>query len=228
MAEPVLVLGKQGTGKTAAWRNVPEGETFIIKPNAKQVNIPDSKSRYSSDKINTTGKPNLKITDKLSDLIPILTDISNNAPWVKYILIDDFTHFFTARITSDEFQNDNSNVGYGRWNKFGIAVAKVISCIPNLRDDLLVVFNHHTDIKDDGSIGMKTSGKLLDNLVDIPSYFNNIFHTEVIRENGKTKYYFITNEVNSKLAKTLYGLYDEEKIENDIYPILLKIQERNK
>ncbi len=228
MAELVLVLGKQGTGKTAAWRNVPENKTFIVKPNTKAVNIPDGGKRYSIDKNNTTGKPNLLVNNKIGELSNILKDISNNAPWVKFILIDDFTHFLSAHLASDEFINDTSSMGYGKWNKFGVKVLKfLVSTAENLRDDLIIVFNHHTEIKEDGSISIKTPGKMLDNAVDIPSYFNNIFHTHLVKEGNKTRYTFITNETGGKTAKTLFGLYDDEEyIDNDIYPILLHIAER--
>lgn len=108
---------------------------------------------------------------------------------------------------------------FARWNVFGADVFNSFwSKADNMREDLTIIVNHHTTIKDDGTLGFKTSGKLLDNEVDCPSQVEYIFHTRVMEGNdGKMAYKYQTNSDGVHEAKTPMGMFDEQFIDNDIF-----------
>lgn len=222
-AIPILVLGSTSSGKSTSWRNVPVDDAFVIKPNSKELPFPGARKSYTTDK-------NVVITSDLKD-IPVLLRKINKMTHIKYLLIDDNTHFQNARMMSQSFMNDNSNAGFGKWNKFGADVFDAITgTAEELRDDLYIVYMHHTEIKGDGKKGFKSAGQLLDNTIEPESYFTYILHTVVERDNNnKPSYKFYTNDPGDRVAKMPMGMFsdDELTIDNDIYEVIKRIEEYN-
>ena len=71
------------------------------------------------------------------------------------------------------------------------------------------------------TIKMRTAGKLLDNSVNLPSYFTYILHTEVLdKEDGGKDYKFLTNTDGTKEAKTPLDCFDELFIDNDLNMVI--------
>lgn len=217
MAEPILVMGASGVGKSTSLRNLNPDETFIIKPNAKSLPFPGA-NRYV-DKKNTIN------TGDLQALSEYIKNIAEKAPHIKTIVIEDFTHFFHQRIFSPAFSSrTKGNEAFQRWNDFAEDVYNAfLAKAHSYRSDLFIVVIHHTEIKEDGTIGFKSSGKLLDNNIDVPSYFTYTFHALTRTENEKTAYRFLTNCEQGMLAKTPYGLFDTY-IPNDLNAVLERIK----
>lgn len=229
MARVILVEGLSGTGKSTAWRNVPSTESMVITPNGKGMPFPGAKAKYTRFDP-STGLGNVIITKQLNDLAGWFTNINAGAPHIKYILVDDFTHFFTARITSKEFIAQNSgNAAFAKWNQFGAdVVAAIFSSTADLREDLTLVINHHTSLNEAGKYVFKTSGKLLDNVVDPVSYFTYVFHTAVLEVENKREYMFITNADGIHEAKTPMGCFSELYVPNDIFECIKVIEKYEK
>lgn len=71
---------------------------------------------------------------------------------------------------------------------------------------------------------MLTPGKLLDNVVKIPSYFTYILHSIVYEDSGDIHYKFLTNRDGSgKEAKSPEGCLNLLE-DNDIAEIIKKIE----
>ena len=100
----------------------------------------------------------------------------------------------------------------------------MFSEIPNLREDLTIVFNHHTSLNDMGEYTFKSSGKLLENTIDPVSYFTYVFHTRVFKKDSGIEYKFQTNRDGIYEAKTPRGCFDELFIDNDIYAAIQQIE----
>ena len=221
MAKAILVIGASGTGKSTAWRNMPASKCCVISPNSKPFPFKGAEQKF---KVGT----NLIICNELSDIPKLLKQAADAG--YKYILVEDFTHFMTARITSTGFLNKNTgNEAFSKWNYFGADAGKAIQSVASLtQDDVYVVFNHHTETKDDGSVGMRTAGKLLDNVIDMPSYFTYIFHTIVTHKDGEAPLYqLMTNTDGKKLAKSPMGCFSKTLIDNDVKLIIDTITEYN-
>lgn len=218
MAEPILIMGESGTGKSTALRNLDPKKTIIIQPNAKSLPFPGGAVNYVKGK-------NLFYSNKLETLRATLKAISGTKPEVNVVVLEDFTHFFSARIFSQKFRSQTSgNAAFQRWNDFGGDVFDAIfKDATTLREDMYIVIIHHTEIKEDGTVGFKSAGKLLDNTIKFPSYFNYIFHSVTLDKEAGMQYKFQTNVGASRRAKSPYGAFPELYINNDLQPILKHI-----
>lgn len=216
MAEPILYMGQTGCGKSTSLRNLPPEETIIIKPNAKSLPFPGADKYVQGT--------NLIVNAELDQIAPIIDHISANLPAVKYVILEDFTHTFSARIFSPNFLSRTSGGdAFQRWNDFGASVFGAIFAKSHLwREDLYIIVIHHTEIKEDGSIGFKSAGKLLDNTIDFPSYFTYIFHGVVQQTDAGVNYSVLTNKDSIRQAKTPYGVFPMY-VPNDMKAILDRI-----
>lgn len=221
MAEPILYMAPSGAGKTTSLHNLDPETTVIITPNAKSLPFPGG-NRY------VLGK-NRIITNDLIALKGAAKFVASDPGYakVKVLIMEDFTHFFSARIFSQTFLARNTgNEAFQRWTEFGADVYRsfLIDC-QTWREDLKIVVLAHTEIKEDGTIGFKSAGKLLDNTIDFPSYFTYVFHGIVIpKADGTMDYLVQTNKDTVRQAKTPYGLFAFHE-KNDMRYLLDRIQD---
>ena len=146
MARFILVLGDSGSGKTTAWRNIPSNEAFILSPNTKPLSFIGHKKMYQPFD-SGTGQGNIIKGDELTSIPKSITYL-NSAPHIKYILVEDFTHFMNACTLGEAFRKKaTGDNAFKRWEDFGCAIRDIL-CGPyvqSLRDDLTIVINHHTE-----------------------------------------------------------------------------------
>jgi len=220
-ARLILVQGPSGQGKSRSWLNMPHGETFVITPNGKAFPFRGSKAKYKPFDP-ATGQGNVILTNELNS-IPEALNLVNGAKHIKYVLLDDFSHFFSARVLGAGFIADT---GFAKWNKFGSDIqAAIFNLAKELRDDLTIVINHHTDPGDDGIYRFRTSGKLLDKVIDPVSHFTYVLHTSVVSgDGGKMEYKFITNFDCAHQAKTPEGCFPDLFIDNDMKYVIEMIE----
>jgi len=231
MAELILYIGDSGVGKSTSLRNLPPEDTIILTPNGKSLPFPGGNNyvRGTNLFVNNNLKdgsdtPQNEL-EKL-DVQDFIKQVADNTK-KKYLVIEDFTHFFSARIFSDSFLAQNTgNAAFQRWNQFGADVFQAIfEKSQDLRDDLYIIILHHTDVKDNGTIGFKSPGRLLDNTIDVPSYFVYALHGIVEDGESGTRYLIQTNKDTIRQAKTPYGCFKEMKLPNDLKPILDRIDD---
>jgi len=218
-ATQILVIGEQGTGKSTAWETMDPSSTIIISPNSKPFPWEGSAAQY------IVGKNRLQ-TKKLTDIPATLEEINSKMLHVKTVLIEDITHFYTARITSKEFMARSSgNDAFARWNEFAADVARIINLGETFRDDLTIVFNGHTEMHDTGIIGMLSPGKLLDKDIKPPSFFTYVLHSLFVKDEKNSVYRFLTNKNGTHDAKTPKGCFKDLLIPNDMNAVITRIRE---
>jgi len=219
MAEIVIYIGDSGCGKSTSLRNLDPKKTVIISPNGKSLPFPKG-TEYEIG-------VNRIATSELDDIQPTIQVINDDFKDVDVIVIEDFTHYFTARILDPTFLSRNKgNEAFQRWNEFGASVFQTVFSKAEIwRDNLIIVILHHTEVKENGSIGFKTSGKLLDKLVDPPSYVNYVLHGVVEDTDEGTRYMIQTVKDGSRDAKAPAGCFTEKRVYNDMAKILNRIRE---
>lgn len=229
MAELILYMGNSGVGKSTSLRNLPPKDTIILTPNGKSLPFPKGAQyiRGTNLFINNNlkgGSDDPKNELEKLDLQEFIRQVAQHTK-VKYLVIEDFTHFFSARIFSEAFLAQNSgNAAFQRWNQFGADVFQsLFEDAQNLRDDLYIIVLHHTDVKDDGTIGFKSPGRLLDNTIDVPSYFVYVLHGVVEESDQGASYLIQTNKDTVRQAKTPYGCFTELRVPNDLSQVLDRI-----
>lgn len=135
-----------------------------------------------------------------------------------------------SRVYSSSF---NSQKGFAKWSDMATEVFEsLLKKIESLRDDLTVVLMAHTketqDSEGNKKIVMRTAGNLLDNAIQIPSYFTYVLHTQVIRDefakddDPVCTYKFLTNTDGVHECKTPEGLF-APYIDNDLDAVLKAI-----
>ena len=212
----ILAEGDPGTGKSRGIINLNPETTVILRPNTKDLPFPGARKLFNKE------KKNLFQVDNLNHLGGYVRKI-NDGEKINVIVVEDFSHLLGQRVLAD------TNVaGFAKWNKLAVdAFESVIGIEKDLREDLYVILIAHTTTTQNSegvsTTHMHTPGKLLDNLIKIPSYFTYVLHTEVFEEGGKIKYKFLTNRDGSgKEAKSPEGCFDILE-DNDYAQIISKI-----
>jgi hypothetical protein len=154
---------------------------------------------------------------------------------VKYLVIDDTTHFFNAITLSKPFRaRNNGNEAFARWADFGADIYNALfEGIEEWREDLWVIVMFHPEsyMTSKGErLKIKTPGTLLEREVDIPSYFVNLLYTHVEPVDKKNpqppgeRYKFVTNDDGYSPAKTDMGAFEELYIENDLMKVIRTLE----
>jgi hypothetical protein len=215
MADIILNIGNSGSGKTSGLRNLPAEKTLIIRPNTKSLSFPGSAGMY-------VDKVNLVTSDNMSHVKQALAHFAEK---FKYFVIEDLNHYFNARTTSQEFISQNSgNAAFSKWNQFAADVIQsFIISAKNLPEDAYLIILAHTETKEDGTVGLQTSGKLLDSNLFIPGYVTYVLHSLITGDPKDPNYEYLTNANGIHLAKSPAGCLPRY-LPNDMFKVLQQIE----
>jgi len=226
----ILVLGEPGSGKSRAIKNLDPKKTVIIKPNNKPLPFPGWQKNY--------GPTNMFMMQTFEGVYNLIIGWDpkekkktgkgiNDAPQITTVVIEDFTHYMTKKVI------DDANItGYQKWTEMGVKVFNnIIQLEALVRPTLDIILIGHVTATQDAAgnveIGLQTAGKLLDQVVKIPSYFTYILHTVIDYSSGEQPIYqFQTNRDDRRLAKTpekMFPLF----IDNDYALVLDRIHKYN-
>lgn len=221
----ILIIGDEGTGKTASLRTLPPENTLIVQPNTKDLSWGGWQKSYNLGE-------NLIRVKTLNETITAMgaayQSLEAQGKKIKYIVVEDVTHLQNERTTSQSFINQNSgNAAFAKWNQFGADFSRLISEIPKvLPAHVTLIYVGHVESKEDGTVSMQTAGKLLDNSIKVPSYFTYVLHSRVLKgENDVIQRVFQTNFDGVYKAKTPMGCFDDLYIPNDMKAVVDRIQQ---
>ena len=113
--------------------------------------------------------------------------------------------------------------GFDKWMDLVTYVYNILDVVSSLRDDLTIIYTAHSETEhtEDGYTWtrMKTTGKKLNKLVP-ESKFN-----VVLLAKCKSGRYIFETHSNNSTAKTPFGAFEEDEIDNDIVPVLQVLEE---
>ena len=209
MAKMLLVMGEPASGKTVSLRNIPKNELYYIDCDKKGLNYKGWKEDFNEEKKNYCRTNDGEMVAKL------LQGISNTRTDIKYIAIDTINSIMIA----DEMKRSKDK-NYDKWVDLASCIFNLINIVPDLRDDLTVIFIGHTQTDDEGFTRLLTNGKKL-NKIGLEKYFDTV----LISKNIDGKYVFETTSPTST-ARVPMGTYEGEQfIENDLYEIIKNLKE---
>jgi len=195
MATPVLIIGKSGAGKSTSLRKC-AGD-----PDWNLIRVLDKPLPFK-------GKINGWPTDNYLEVMKCLA-----ASKAHNIVIDDAGYLIT-----NSFMRGHSSVGSGNsqfqfYNTMADNFWNLIMFIINkLPQNKIVYMMMHEQQDDFGNIRPKTIGKLLDEKVTVEGMF-----TIVLRAVKDSQgYAFITQSEDMAVSKTPMGMFESERIDNDI------------
>ena len=148
-------------------------------------------------------------------IIKCMQGISEKREDIKYIAIDTINSIMIA----DEMRRSKDK-NFDKWVDLASCIFNLINIVPDLRDDLTVIFIGHTQTDDEGFTRLLTNGKKL-NKIGLEKYFDTV----LIAKNNDGKYVFETTSPNST-ARVPMGSYENEQyIENDLYEVIKELKE---
>jgi hypothetical protein len=195
MATPVLIIGKSGAGKSTSLRNCAGNDDWNL------IRVLDKPLPFK-------GKINGWPTDNYLEVMKCLA-----ASKAHNIVIDDAGYLITNTFMRGHSSTGSGNAQFQFYNQMADNFWNLIMFIINkLPPNKIVYMMMHEQQDDFGNIRPKTIGKLLDEKVTIEGMF-----TIVLRAVKDSQgYAFITQSEDMAVSKSPMGMFDSERIDNDM------------
>lgn len=199
MSTAVMILGESGTGKTTALRHFSGDEALLIQVIKKPLPFKaDGWSRFDKD----NPKGNIFVSDNWQDVIKLMTKTRR-----KVIVIDDFQY-----LMANEFMRRSDERGFDKFTDIGKHAWEIFNAANQLPDDVRVYLLSHTQKDEQGHVKFKTIGKMLDEKITVEGLFTIVLRTTV---DGRD-HYFSTHNNGQDTVKSPLGLFDDDRIPNDL------------
>jgi len=213
------IVGSTGTGKSTAIKHLDPKETYIINVAKKELPFKGSEKLY-----NTENK-NYKEVDDANEISRLLKVISEKAPHIKNIVIEDSNYIMGFTMVAKA-----TEVGFTKFSILAKDMVELFRTARTLRDEITVFYITHPETIEDGGeiIGykIKTAGKLIDNQVLLEGLLTVCLYTLVEEsKDGGASYNFVTNRFRKLPAKSPDGMFDEVKIPNNLQIVVDKVNE---
>lgn len=224
MANLVLIVGPQGSGKTTSFEKLNPKETYLINCANKPLPFEGSGEFYQegTNLANTHDSPTIVSALDLIDKNPNLQHIKN-------VLIDD-----SGFVMTEKYFEKVDEKGYDKFTFIAKQYQSILSKCKSMRPDLnIAVVMHDEAVISNGIIVErkgKTVGKMVDDQYDPLSLVAMALFTDVIFDkDGVPQYNFITNRCMKAgvviPAKTPKGMFKDLRIPNDISAVFARARE---
>lgn len=215
----VGIVGATGTGKSTSIKHLNPEETYIINVAKKELPFKGSEKLYNTE------KKNYKEVDDANEITRLLKTISEKAPHIKNIVIEDSNYIMGFNMVAKA-----TETGFTKFSIMAKDMVDLFRAARMLRDDITVFYLTHPETIEDGGeiIGykIKTAGKLIDNQVLLEGLLTVCLYTTVDEnKDGSTSYGFVTNRYRKMPAKSPDGMFDELKIPNDLQFVVNSVKE---
>ena len=193
MATAVLIMGESGSGKSASLRNFAPNEISVFNVTSKPLPFKQGKTKLP------------KIDN------PTYADIANALanPNKRAYVIDD-----AGYLLSFEMFKRANETGYSKFTDMAKNFFDMLDFInTKLPNDIIVYITMHTE--DDSEMHKtkaKTIGKMIDQNLNLEGLFTIVLRA-MQTEDG---YKFITRDDRVSTAKSPMGMFESDKIDNDL------------
>jgi hypothetical protein len=213
------IVGQTGTGKSTSIKHLDPKETYIINVAKKELPFKGSEKLYNLE------SKNYKEADDANEISRLLKTISEKAPHIKQIIIEDSNYIMGFNMVAKA-----TETGFTKFSLMAKDMVDLVRTARQLRDDLIVFyFTHPETIEDGGEIvgyKIKTAGKLIDNQINLEGLFTVVLYTNVEeKKDGAIDYNFVTNRYKKFPAKSPDGMFAEIKIPNNLQEVSNTIRE---
>jgi hypothetical protein len=208
------IVGPTGTGKSTSIKHLDPKETYIINVAKKELPFKGAEKLYNVD------AKNYKEVDDASEITRLLKNISEKAPHIKNIIIEDSNYIMGFNMMAKA-----TEIGFTKFTLMARDMVDLFREARRLRDDIKVFyFTHPETIEDGGEIigyKIKTAGKMIDNQIVLEGLLTVCLYTNVDENrDGTVSYSFLTNRHKKYPAKSPDGMFDEIKIPNNLQQVV--------
>jgi hypothetical protein len=212
-------VGPTGTGKSTSIKHLDPKETYIINVAKKELPFKGADKLYNAD------NKNYKEVDDANEITRLLKTISEKAPHIKNIIIEDSNY-----IMGFNLMEKATETGFTKFTLMARDMVDLFRTTRKLRDDLKVFYFSHPETVEDGGeiIGykIKTAGKMIDSQIGLEGLLTICLYTHVEEtKDGTCTYHFITNRFKKYPAKSPDGMFNEIKIPNNLKIVAETIDE---
>lgn len=197
MSIATLILGQSGTGKSTSLRNLNPAEVLLIQAIKKPLPF-----RAKDWQPLTKDGGNVFVTDSSAKICQIIEKTQK-----KIIVIDDFQY-----IMANEFMRRTAERGFDKFTDIGKAAWDIFNAASAAADGKRIYILSHTEQSESGVTKLKTIGKMLDEKITLEGMVTICLRTSVT--NGV--YEFSTQNNGSDTVKSPIGLFESERIDNDL------------
>lgn len=205
MAEPVLLYGTSGNGKSHSIQFFGPREILYINVTGKRLPF-RKKFDYAM------------VTD---DVDKIKRAMSKCPDDVKVIVLDDAGYLMTNQFMRGHSGDKSGSDTFDLFNSIADNFWSLINFIKALPEDKIVYIIMHEDMNDFGQRRLRTIGKLLNEKVCIEGMCTVVLRAEAMGG----KYFFITQNEGNDICKSPLGMFDEVRIPNDLKAVDTAIRE---
>lgn len=203
MSIATVVIGKSGTGKSASLRNLDPQQCLLIQ--AVDKPLPFKSSGWVRKDPNKQTPFNVIRTDSAAAICAALLKTSK-----KLIVVDDFQY-----VLANELMRRSDERGYDKFSDIARHGWDVFQAATSLPADVRVYILSHSDEDESGRIKLKTIGKMLDEKIVLEGLVTMVLRTEVM----DGQYFFRTRNNGSDTTKTPIGMFNDERIPNDLQAV---------
>jgi hypothetical protein len=210
MSTATLILGKSGAGKTASLRNMDPAETLLIQVVRKPLPFAAAKGWKHYDK-DTCPKGNVFVTDNAATIIALANKTSR-----KVIVVDDFQY-----VLANELMRRSDERGFDKFTDIAKHGWEVFTGLTSLPEDVRVYLLSHSQEDESGTVKMKTIGKMLDEKIVLEGLVTIVLRAVVTDGTHE----FSTRNSGYDTVKTPMGLFESDRIDNDLKAVDARICE---
>lgn len=221
MAQPIMLAGFSGSGKSSSLKTLKPEETFIISCTPKQLSIPGFRKNYKKLTKDASGNytGNWYFSNEFSKVMNIMKVIDKKMPNIKTLVIDDTNYLLSQEVMDRAFEK-----GYDKHTEIANHYYNLFMSAMTLRDDLIVVFISHI-VNDGNEMDPKyklfTTGKMLDRSVNVDGLFNYIIYAEkLVEDEDNIEYKFRTRSNGPDTCRSTEGCFDEKYVDPDMQMVI--------
>lgn len=200
MSISTIILGESGTGKTTSLRNLNPIEVLLIQVIRKPLPFRSAGWKIFDKKTAPDG--NILVSDDWQKIMKAMEGTQR-----KVVVIDDFQY-----VMANEFMRRSQERGFDKFTEIGNHAWEIFSLAGNLADDVRVYILSHTQESDNGTVKIKTIGKMLDEKITPEGMFTIVLRTGVC----DGQYFFRTRNSGNDTIKSPIGLFESDTIDNDL------------
>jgi len=213
MSNVTLIIGETGTGKSTSLRNLNAQETFIINVLDKPLPFRGYSKSYQLCTPDFK-EGNYFASDNHTQILRAI-DAANQRKDIKNIIIDDWQYTMC-----NEYLRRANETGYQKFTEIAQHAQEIIRRLICGRSDMYCFVLSHNDRTDDGKYKCKSIGKLLDEKISVEGMFTVVLHSML----NDGRYVLLTKNNGIHVAKSPFGMFDQEYIDNDLKEIKLKME----
>lgn len=209
MSKLVAIVGDTGSGKSTGIEGLDPKSTYIINVGDKELPFKGSEKLYNAE------NKNYKVLEDAKDIANMLKTISDKAPHIKNVIIEDGNYIMAFTLTNKALET-----GFTKFTVMAKDMIELIKTAKKLRPDLVVYYFSHQEPVFDGEeiveYKMKTAGKAIDSQFKLEGLFTTVLYAVPEERNGVNEFNFVTNKYKKYPAKTPKGMFNELKIPNNL------------